>query len=134
VLRSLAGALAAEHEVEGAAGLREALAALAARPFDLVLCDAALPGGGAERFWEEVLLRHPNVQGRVAFLAGGAEPTAVLSFLGRQPRAVLRKPPASSEVRATLEEVRAAAGAGFEARPTGRVLGRLRAGEGGDPE
>jgi CheY-like chemotaxis protein len=133
-LAALARWLAADHEVEAASALREALSALADRSFDLVLCDAALPGGGAERFWEEVLLRAPTMQGRVVFLAGGAEPPAVVAFLARQPRPVVRRPPDRGEVSAALGAAgfvsRGGAEVALPERVRGEVVGKLRGSEG----
>jgi DNA-binding NarL/FixJ family response regulator len=65
---------------------------VAARPFDLVLCDVMMPAGGGERFWAEVLLRAPALMGRVVFMTGGAVTRDARAFLQRQPRPFLAKP------------------------------------------
>ena len=129
-LRAIVEIVSADHEVEGVGGVREALAALADRSFDLVLCDATLPGGGAERFWEELLLSAPAMQKRAAFLAGGAETPAALAFLARQPQPVLRKPIGLEEVRAVMDRLGIGApnprAAAVRVRGAEHVVGKLR--------
>ncbi len=92
MLRALVKLVSAEHEVNAATGVREALAELAERSFDLVLCEVTLPMGGAERFWQELLLGASDMQGRVVFMTGGAANAAARAFLARQPQPVLEKP------------------------------------------
>jgi signal transduction histidine kinase len=103
LIRTVVAEVGREHEVEAVASIRAALAALSERSFDVVLCDAALPGGGGERLWEELLLRSPALLGRVAFLVGGGEPPAARAFLDRQPQPVLRKPFGLAEVQVLLD-------------------------------
>jgi signal transduction histidine kinase len=130
VVRAVLRDVGQEHELEAVTSVAAALAALGARSFDVVLCDAALPGGGGERFWEELLLRAPAMLGRVAFLLSGQETGAARAFLDRQPQPVLRKPFGLAEVQVLLDwlgvrdegpDPRGAAGT------TPRPLGRLRA-------
>jgi len=130
MLLGLVQELSAEHEVEAVSGVREALAALADRTFDLVLCDAALPGGGGERFWQELLLRAPALQARVAFLVSGSEEApSVHDFLARQPQPVLGRPLGLAEVQVAFDWLgipggspdRLAVGDGPD-----RVIGRMR--------
>lgn len=111
-LRESAAIVAQQHEVDGVAGVHEALVALEDRSFDVVLCDAALPVGGAERFWEELLLRAPALRGRVAFLTSGAEQPSAIAFLARQPQPVLRKPFGLAEAAALIERLAAPGASG----------------------
>lgn len=126
-LRASVRDLSAEHEVEAVATVTEALAAVADRTFDVVLCAAALPGGGGERLWEELLLRAPGLQGRVAFLVGGGEPPAARAFLDRQPQPVLQKPCGVADVQVLLDWLGIGGPAATpHVTPLPRTLGRLR--------
>jgi signal transduction histidine kinase len=100
VLEACVRLMAADHEVTGAPGVWEGLAALDRGSYDLVLCDAVMPLGGGERFWEELLLRAPELRGRVAFVTAGAVTPEVQAFLERQPQPVLAKPLELSAVEA----------------------------------
>jgi CheY-like chemotaxis protein len=125
LIRAVVRDLGKEHEVEAVASVAAALSALGARSFDVVLCDATLPGGGGERLWEELLLRAPGMLGRVAFLVTGAEPPAAKAFLDRQPQPVQQKPFGLAEVQVLLDWL------GLGAEPAARrgapaTLGRLR--------
>jgi CheY-like chemotaxis protein len=91
-LRELVKVVCAEHEVYAARGVGEALTELGTRSFDLVLCEATLSRHGAERFWQELLLRAPEVQGRVVFTTGRDAAHAAREFLARQPQPVLERP------------------------------------------
>jgi nitrogen-specific signal transduction histidine kinase/CheY-like chemotaxis protein len=128
-LRESAAIVAQQHEVEGVAGVREGLAALADRSFDVVLCDTALPLGGAERFWEELLLLSPAIRGRVAFLTSGAEQPSVIAFLARQPQPVLRKPFGLAEAAALIERLTGLGAGGAGPRLPGTPPPRAEAAE-----
>ncbi len=104
-LRALVQLVSAEHEVNASKGVPEALAELGERSYDLVLCEATMSMGGAERFWEELLLRAPEMQGRVAFMAGGAATAAARAFLARQPQPVLEKPFGLAAVQDVIERL-----------------------------
>jgi two-component system sensor histidine kinase EvgS len=129
-LRELVQALSAEHEVEAVSSVREALAALADRTFDLILCDAALPGGGGERFWQELLLEAPALQARVAFVASAPEETpSVHDFLARQPQPVLRRPFGLAEVQVAFDWLGIPGSQAPRPGPADgpdRVIGRMR--------
>ncbi len=123
--------LSAEHEVEAVSSVREALAAIGDRTFDVVLFDAALPGGGGERFWQELLLRAPELQARVAFVVSAEdESPSVRAFLARQPQPVLRKPFGMAEVAVAFDWLGlssgSAPGQGSRGSSPDQVLGRLR--------
>jgi two-component system NtrC family sensor kinase len=75
-----------------APGVKEGLAAVEAQPFDMVLCDVMMPGGGGERFWAELLVRRPALMNRVVFMTGGAATQEARAFVRRQPRPILVKP------------------------------------------
>ena len=50
----------------------EALSHLAAREFDVLLCDLMMPEMTGMEFFEELSRSHPDVAARVIFLTGGA--------------------------------------------------------------
>jgi signal transduction histidine kinase len=130
-VRAVVQDLSAEHELEAVTSVAAALAALADRSFDVVLCDAALPGGGGERFWEELLIRAPGLQSRVGFLVGGAEPPAIKAFLDRQPQPVLQKPFGLAEVQVLLDWLGLGASSPAPAepgKPPRKVIAKLRGG------
>jgi CheY-like chemotaxis protein len=97
-LRELVRLVSVEHEVSAARGAGEALTELSTRSFDLVLCDATLPRHGAERLWQELLLRAPELQGRVVFVSSADAAHAARAFLARQPQPVLERPLGLAEV------------------------------------
>jgi two-component system NtrC family sensor kinase len=92
VLRSMARLLGRRYDVMTASGVKEGLAAVEAQPFDMVLCDVMMPGGGGERFWAELLVRRPALMNRVVFMTGGAATQEARAFVRRQPRPILVKP------------------------------------------
>jgi signal transduction histidine kinase len=122
--------LGTDHDVTGAPGVWEGLAALDRASYDLVLCDAVMPLGGGERFWEELLIRAPAARGRVAFVTAGAPTAEVQAFLERQPQPVLAKPLDLTAVERLLEQLRADAAAAPAPAPAStplpQVLGRLQ--------
>jgi CheY-like chemotaxis protein len=127
VLRSMARLLGRRHDVFTAPGVKEGLAAIAARPFDLVLCDVMMPGGGGERFWAELLVRVPGLMNRVVFMTGGAVTREARAFLLRQPRPILAKPFDSTAVDELLHAMPRNAPPrspepGPEVTPVGRLL------------
>lgn len=115
VLRSMARLLGRRYDVVTAPGVKEGLAAVAAQPFDLILCDVMMPNGGGERFWAELLVRRPVLMNRVVFMTGGAATQEARAFVRRQPRPVLIKP---FEVAALDELLRAIRKGGPRPDPT----------------
>jgi signal transduction histidine kinase/ActR/RegA family two-component response regulator len=106
LLRAVTKLLALDHDVVAASGVFEGLAALQRGPFELVLCDVMMPLGGGERFWEELLLRAPDLRERVVFMTGGAATAEARAFLDRQPRPVLQKPFDIADVEVLLARLR----------------------------
>jgi signal transduction histidine kinase/ActR/RegA family two-component response regulator len=128
VLRSMARLMGRRYDVVTAPGVKEALEAVEARAFDMILCDVMMPAGGGERFWAELLVRRPALMKRVVFMTGGLATEQARAFVRRQPRPLLVKP---FEVSALDELLRAIRRSGAprppeppEHTPVGRILRR----------
>jgi signal transduction histidine kinase/CheY-like chemotaxis protein len=110
-------ALEGRYELELAEGVEAGLAAVRrGQPFDLVLCDVMMPGGGAEAFVAGLDAARPDLSGRLVFLTGGATAEAARAFLARDGRLVLGKP-LDFEVLGGLLDEQAAETADREATP-----------------
>ena len=87
------------HQAVAAKDAADALARLAAEPFDLVISDALLPGLPAERLAGAIVRHHPELRDRVLLTTGdwvGGEPEAVARRFGVE---LLRKPFEIDELR-----------------------------------
>ena len=118
VLRGLCRMLSAYANITRAAGVEEALAAVAraesaGAPFNAILSDLVMPEGGGPRFFAEL---STSMRDRVVFLTGGAADAGVREFLESQPRPVLYKPAKRDEILAALLEVAEAALEGSSSR------------------
>jgi len=87
-----------EHEVSVAASGPEALGAVAATPFDVILCDVMMPGMNGDEVFRMVANRHPGVERRIVFMSGGTIGTDVLSSLDNLPNDRIAKPFTLDEV------------------------------------
>jgi DNA-binding NtrC family response regulator len=73
------------YEVDAVATVQQALDAVNRRPYDLIISDRRLPGGGGDALATEIVRRHPGLAGRIILLTGElAEP--------RGPLPVIQKP------------------------------------------
>lgn len=93
---SLARALATEigrvHDVQLVANATEALDALAAKPFDVILCDVRMPGMSGEALFELVRQDRPQVAVRFVFMTGVGFGADFERFLTESGRPILEKP------------------------------------------
>jgi CheY-like chemotaxis protein len=90
--RAVVRVLAPPHRVTLAGGGAEALALLASRRFDVVLCDLMMPGLSGMDLYERLVRTAPEVAHRMVFLTGGAYTEDARAFLARVPNARLDKP------------------------------------------
>jgi DNA-binding NtrC family response regulator len=99
--------LAPAHEVTVAKGGLEAEALLlrADAPFDVIVCDLAMPDMPGAELFERVCARRPELSDSFVFMTGGLVPDAILERSGsaRVPR--LEKPFSAADVAAVIERV-----------------------------
>ena len=79
-------------QVETASGGREAIAHVAARSPDLVLCDVMMPDIGGMDVYESVRRARPELESRFAFVTGGAFTRRARGFLASVDLPCLDKP------------------------------------------
>jgi two-component system NtrC family sensor kinase len=89
--------------VDGETGLERAIG----DSFDLIISDLRMPRLGGREFYEELLRRHPEAAGRVAFSTGDTVRGDTLDFLEAQGRPCLQKPFSLAELRAILRDAAA---------------------------
>jgi two-component system, cell cycle sensor histidine kinase and response regulator CckA len=96
-----------EHEVELAAGGRQALERLQQEPdaFDAVLCDVMMPDLGGKDLYEAVRRTHSGLERRFIFVSGGAFTTNAREFLETVPNPKLEKPFNEPVLRQIVQEL-----------------------------
>lgn len=93
IVRALSRLLRADHDVETAGGGYEALDLIQhAGPFDLVLCDLAMPEMNGIELFQETTRRAPDMGPRFVFVTGGAVAEGFHEVLDALPNRVLEKP------------------------------------------
>ncbi len=109
IVTSLARLLGLDgHAVTTATTAADALTHLAARPFDLVLCDLMMPECSGVELYERVAAIAPDAAARFVFLTGGIFSDAVHAQLERCPRPVMAKPADLAALRAHVAAALAA--------------------------
>ena len=96
-----------DHEVEVAAGGRQALERLQREPdhFDAVLCDVMMPDLGGKDLYEAVRRTHSGLERRFIFVSGGAFTTNAREFLETIPNPKLEKPFNEPALRQIVQEL-----------------------------
>ncbi|HYH96109.1 PAS domain S-box protein [Hyalangium sp.] len=96
-----------EHEVEIAAGGRQALERLQQEPdhFDAVLCDVMMPDLGGKDLYEAVRRTHSGLERRFIFVSGGAFTANAREFLETIPNPKLEKPFNEPALRQIVQEL-----------------------------
>ncbi|KFE68350.1 PAS domain S-box protein [Hyalangium minutum] len=96
-----------EHEVEVAAGGRQALERLQQEPdsFDAVLCDVMMPDLGGKDLYEAVRRTHSGLERRFIFVSGGAFTANAREFLETIPNPKLEKPFNEPALRQIVQEL-----------------------------
>jgi PAS domain S-box-containing protein len=107
--RAITRMLTPPHRVVSVHGAAEALARLAAGPFDAVLCDLMMPEMTGMELHARLLAEAPATAARMVFLTGGAFTREAVEFLERVPNRRLEKPFTVAELRAALAWARPAA-------------------------
>lgn len=85
------------HAPDGLAAL------LAGDPFDLVLCDLAMPVMSGQDLFERLEDERPELARRMMFITGGAFDDEVVEFLDAVENPVLHKPFSSEELRTAVD-------------------------------
>jgi CheY-like chemotaxis protein len=80
------------YEVEMAKNGREALKKIAARSYDLILCDLLMPELDGVGLYREIERQQPSLLQRLAFVSGSTEVPKYASFCERTAVALLSKP------------------------------------------
>jgi two-component system CheB/CheR fusion protein len=96
------------YAITTAANGQEGLAALEARPYDLILCDMRMPDLDGPAFYRELARRHPPLLSRVIFLTGDVLSPEAQAFFAEVHRPHLIKPFKAQEVRQLIQQVLAA--------------------------
>ena len=72
--------------------------------FDLLLCDAVMPGLTGVEFWSEVVFKHPSLIDRIVFVTHGVQSTGDEAFLSSGAVQVLREPYSLESLRRLVAE------------------------------
>ncbi len=105
ILRALKRCLRRRAEVEVAENGLAALERMAAREFDLVLCDLVMPVVDGAEAWRQARAKHPWVEGRWVVMTGAAPAALAQRVPGFEELQVLRKPFALADVNALLDRL-----------------------------
>jgi PAS domain S-box-containing protein len=83
--------LADDHDVAVAMTGNDALALVAARKFDLILCDVMMPGMDGHELYRRIAAQYPGLERRIVFMTGALAPR-VAKALDGLPNPWLTKP------------------------------------------
>ncbi|HEY8038911.1 MAG TPA: PAS domain S-box protein [Polyangiaceae bacterium] len=92
IANTLRELLAPENEVVAATSAREALEALGAAEFDVILCDLMMPGMGGIDLFEMLRTHQPGLERRIVFMTGGAFTARTAEFLASVDNRRVEKP------------------------------------------
>ncbi len=111
VLRNVFSQLLSRHHdvVTSASGI-EALLALGAAEFDVIVCDVMMQGMNGFELYRRIAVEHPGHERRVVFITGGTFTRDIDDFLASTPNRVLTKPFNLESILATIEHTIAAFG------------------------
>ncbi len=92
VARAVRRLLGATMKVEIAGTVGTALSTLFEEPYDVILSDLQMPGGGGRRLFEELLAVSPETARRVVFFSGGSPSAADAELIAKHGISFLTKP------------------------------------------
>ncbi len=105
ILTAIERALGSVHEVVGFTDARTAIAAIAERPPDVILCDLMMPEMSGADVWRHVETAWPHLLTRVVLLTGGAFTREAREFLEHCPAPVIDKPFTPKVLREAVDRV-----------------------------
>ncbi|HEX8109573.1 MAG TPA: PAS domain S-box protein [Kofleriaceae bacterium] len=108
ICRTIEQVLSESHDVAVATTGSDALALVASRKFDCILCDVMMPDMNGHELYRQVAAQHPGLERRFVFMSGALAPS-VAQVLEDLPNPWLAKP---FEIEDVLELIAASAAAG----------------------
>jgi CheY-like chemotaxis protein len=93
------------HDVATAANGKEALAALEARSYEVILCDLRMPDLDGAGFFRELERRHSHLSSRVVFLTGDVLGPEAQAFFAQVANLRLEKPFKTQQIRQVIQQV-----------------------------
>jgi two-component system NtrC family sensor kinase len=114
VARAVRRLLGSKMSVEVAETVGLALSKLFEQPYDLILSDLQMPGGGGRRLYEELLAVSPETARRVIFFSGGSPSAADADLIVQHKIPFLPKPLVVNDLLAMACRVAGAAKAAAE--------------------
>jgi PAS domain S-box-containing protein len=108
ICHTIERALSESHDVAVATTGSDALALVASRRFDFILCDVMMPDMNGHELYRRVAAQHPGLERRFVFMTGALAPS-VAQVLEELPNPWLAKP---FQIKDVLELIAASAGAG----------------------
>jgi CheY-like chemotaxis protein len=106
VIASIFGRVLEEHhEVAVTHSGREALAAIAVREPDVILCDLMMPAMTGIELHATIAAERPALAERMLFVTGGAFTASVQAFVGAMRERILLKPTRPRELLAAIDRV-----------------------------
>jgi PAS domain S-box-containing protein len=92
IVNTMRELLGASFEVTATTNVRDAMAAVRAAAFDVVLCDLMMPDKSGIDFYDEVKRERPELLKRVVFMTGGAFTARAAEFLASIDNRRIEKP------------------------------------------
>lgn len=80
------------YKVDTVASGQEALNAIGAADYDLLVCDQKMPGLSGPQLYQQLLLTHPHVAERLIFMTGDVVGESFQTFLNQTRRTCITKP------------------------------------------
>jgi len=105
IVNTMRELLGTSFEVTATTSARDALSAIRAAPFDVVLCDLMMPDKSGIEFYEELQRDHPALVKRVVFMTGGAFTARAAEFLASIDNRRVEKPFSLALIERLVREV-----------------------------
>jgi DNA-binding NtrC family response regulator len=119
VLQTVVSALG--YEAELASNGEEALACMARRRYDVVLCDVLMPSMGGDELFRVCQQEHPEMARRFAFMTCGSRALPAVAFVAATGQPFVSKPCRATEIQAAMDQVLGPAAATLAAPQCGAL-------------